>query len=127
MSEEETDQQFRDQSREKIQGAIAVLQNTLQPYLRTFSDEELAMLRKVATAPGPRALPLPAADTDLGRLHGKLTGLREQMTPHPWLDDLRAGLDDLLVLLEGTLIWYGAEQHDLAPDLQQALRLIMAN
>lgn len=127
MSEEETEEQFQAQSRAKIQGSIEVLQNTLQPYLRTFSDEELTMLRKVATTPGPRALPLPAADSDLGRLHGKLTGLREQMTPHPWLDDLRAELDDLLVLLEGTLIWYGAEQHDVAPGLQQALRLIMAN
>ena len=127
MSEEESEEQFQEQSREKIRRSIEVLQNTLQPYLRTFSDEELVMLRKVATAPGPRALPLPAADTDLGRLHGQLTSLRSQMTPHPWLDDLRAELEDLLVLLEGTLLWYGAEQHDLAPDLQQALRLIMAN
>lgn len=127
MSEEETENQFQAQSRAKIHGAIEVLQNTLRPYLRTFSEAELAMVRKVATTPGPRALPLPAVETDLGRLHGQLAQLRVQMAPFAWLDDLRAELEDLLVLLEGTLIWYGAEQHDLTPDLQQALRLILAN
>ncbi|GAB3836613.1 hypothetical protein [Hymenobacter jeollabukensis] len=127
MSEEANDDQFQARTRANIQQAVQVLQQTLQPYLRTFSAEELTMLRKVATTPGPRALPLPAANTDLGRLHGRLTQLRGQMAPFAWLDDLRAELEDLLVLLEGTLIWYGAERHDLTPDLQQALRLIMAN
>lgn len=124
---EDDDAAFKATTRTNIERSIQVLRSTLQPYLRSFSDEELVMLRKVATAPGPRALPLPAADTDLGRLHGRLTGLREQMTPHSWLDDLRAELEDLLVLLEGTLIWYGAEQHDMLPSVQQALRLILAN
>lgn len=127
MSEDESEEQFQERTRANIRRSIEVLQNTLQPYLLKFSDEEMATLRKVATNPGPRALPLPAAETDLGRLHGQLTNLRGQMTPHPWLDDLRTELEELLVLLEGTLIWYSAEQHDLTPGLQQALRLIMAN
>jgi hypothetical protein len=106
--------------RADVQQALHAMRTTLTPYLEPFSPEELQTLGMAFHTPGPRATPLPAADSDLGRLHAQLVEMSGRMAPHRFLDDLHAELKELLLALEGTLLLYGARKHDIEPSLQQS-------